>query len=244
MDELAGVALATYRSLVWDDPAFPAFFRSLHTRRRAGAARDRLPARVAPRGRRCGRARGAPRDPLGLRVDAEPLPAARVVRLWLGVPRVRARRRAARLAPAALRRVAVLPRARREPRDDARQVELRDRRVVRLARAGRASIAIGSGRRCRPSIGERWKRCSRSSRRDELLDRHPVVQRSIRLRNPYVDPMNAIQVELLRAWRGGRRGRAAAAAPLDRRASLRRCGTPGRTTKAAAGLVSPDERCA
>ncbi len=38
---------------------------------------------------------------------------------------------------------------------------------------------------------------------DELLDRHPVVQRSIGLRNPYVDPMNAIQVELLRAWRGG-----------------------------------------
>lgn len=38
---------------------------------------------------------------------------------------------------------------------------------------------------------------------DELLDRQPVLQRSIRLRNPYVDPMNAIQVELLRAWRGG-----------------------------------------
>jgi phosphoenolpyruvate carboxylase len=38
---------------------------------------------------------------------------------------------------------------------------------------------------------------------DELLDRHPVVQRSIRLRNPYVDPINAIQVELLRAWRSG-----------------------------------------
>jgi len=38
---------------------------------------------------------------------------------------------------------------------------------------------------------------------DELLDRHPVVQRSIRLRNPYVDPMNAIQVELLRRYRTG-----------------------------------------
>jgi len=37
----------------------------------------------------------------------------------------------------------------------------------------------------------------------ELLDRHPVVQQSIRLRNPYVDPMNAIQVELLRRWRAG-----------------------------------------
>jgi phosphoenolpyruvate carboxylase len=35
----------------------------------------------------------------------------------------------------------------------------------------------------------------------ELLDRHPVLQRSVRLRNPYVDPMNAIQVELLRRYR-------------------------------------------
>jgi phosphoenolpyruvate carboxylase len=35
----------------------------------------------------------------------------------------------------------------------------------------------------------------------ELLDRHPVIQRSVRLRNPYVDPMNAIQVELLRCYR-------------------------------------------
>jgi len=37
----------------------------------------------------------------------------------------------------------------------------------------------------------------------ELLDRHPVLQQSIRLRNPYVDPMNAIQVELLKRWRSG-----------------------------------------
>jgi phosphoenolpyruvate carboxylase len=40
----------------------------------------------------------------------------------------------------------------------------------------------------------------------ELLDRHPVVQRSIRLRNPYVDPMNAIQVELLRRFRADEAG--------------------------------------
>ena len=38
---------------------------------------------------------------------------------------------------------------------------------------------------------------------DELLDRQPVIQRSVRLRNPYVDPMNAIQVELLRRYRSG-----------------------------------------
>jgi phosphoenolpyruvate carboxylase len=40
---------------------------------------------------------------------------------------------------------------------------------------------------------------------DELLDREPVLQRSIRLRNPYVDPMSLIQVDLLRRWRAGGR---------------------------------------
>jgi phosphoenolpyruvate carboxylase len=38
---------------------------------------------------------------------------------------------------------------------------------------------------------------------ERLLDRQPVVQRTIDLRNPYVDPMNAIQVELLRRHRAG-----------------------------------------
>jgi phosphoenolpyruvate carboxylase len=39
-----------------------------------------------------------------------------------------------------------------------------------------------------------------------LLDDDPVLQRAIRLRNPYVDPMSLIQIDLLRRWRsGGRR---------------------------------------
>ncbi|MBV8065948.1 MAG: phosphoenolpyruvate carboxylase, partial [Actinobacteria bacterium] len=38
---------------------------------------------------------------------------------------------------------------------------------------------------------------------EHLLDRHPVVQRSITVRNPYVDPINAIQVSLLRRYRAG-----------------------------------------
>lgn len=37
----------------------------------------------------------------------------------------------------------------------------------------------------------------------ELLERNPVLSRSIRLRNPYVDPMSLIQVELLRKKRSG-----------------------------------------
>jgi phosphoenolpyruvate carboxylase len=37
----------------------------------------------------------------------------------------------------------------------------------------------------------------------ELLERNPVLLRSIRLRNPYVDPLSLIQVELLRRKRNG-----------------------------------------
>ncbi len=40
----------------------------------------------------------------------------------------------------------------------------------------------------------------------ELLERNPVLLRSIRLRNPYVDPLSLIQVELLRRKRAGEEG--------------------------------------
>ena len=38
---------------------------------------------------------------------------------------------------------------------------------------------------------------------NELLENNPVLFRSIRLRNPYVDPMSLIQVDLLRRKRSG-----------------------------------------
>jgi phosphoenolpyruvate carboxylase len=38
-----------------------------------------------------------------------------------------------------------------------------------------------------------------------LLDSEPTLQRSIRLRNPYIDPMNLMQVDLLERWRAGGR---------------------------------------
>ena len=40
----------------------------------------------------------------------------------------------------------------------------------------------------------------------ELLEKNPVLFRSIRLRNPYVDPMSLIQVDLLRRKRSGEGG--------------------------------------
>ena len=38
---------------------------------------------------------------------------------------------------------------------------------------------------------------------ERLLERQPMLRRSVDLRNPYVDPMNAVQVELLRRHRSG-----------------------------------------
>lgn len=35
----------------------------------------------------------------------------------------------------------------------------------------------------------------------QLLDSNPTLQRSIKLRNPYIDPMHLMQVDLLRRWR-------------------------------------------
>ena len=35
----------------------------------------------------------------------------------------------------------------------------------------------------------------------QLLDSDPTLQRSIQLRNPYVDPMHLMQVDLLKRWR-------------------------------------------
>ncbi|MEE2972626.1 MAG: phosphoenolpyruvate carboxylase, partial [Planctomycetota bacterium] len=45
----------------------------------------------------------------------------------------------------------------------------------------------------------------------EILDNNPVIQRSIRERNPETDVINALQVELLRRWRGSEDDRDAVA---------------------------------
>lgn len=51
---------------------------------------------------------------------------------------------------------------------------------------------------------ERTKRVVlRLTEQKTLLEKNPVLARSIRLRNPYVDPLSLIQVELLRRKRGG-----------------------------------------
>jgi phosphoenolpyruvate carboxylase len=49
-----------------------------------------------------------------------------------------------------------------------------------------------------------------------LLETNPVLERSIRLRNPYVDPMSLLQVELIRRKRTAAAKGEDAAPELDR----------------------------
>ena len=40
---------------------------------------------------------------------------------------------------------------------------------------------------------------------DRLLDDQKVLQRNIRMRNPYVDPLHLLQIDMLKRWREGNR---------------------------------------
>jgi phosphoenolpyruvate carboxylase len=61
-----------------------------------------------------------------------------------------------------------------------------------------------------PCLHEEYRRteaalCRLTGQRD-LLDEAPWLQRSIRVRNPYIDPMNYVQVALLRRLRAAPEG--------------------------------------
>jgi phosphoenolpyruvate carboxylase len=72
-----------------------------------------------------------------------------------------------------------------------------------------AELAGEAGARIYPRIRDEFQRTLERvlelQGSDAPLDREPVLQRAIRLRNPYVDPMSLLQVDLLRRWRAGGR---------------------------------------
>ena len=67
-------------------------------------------------------------------------------------------------------------------------------RIAALARR-RSSIGFAPN-----TIGRSRRSCA-SRITPNLMDSDPIIQRSIHLRNPYVDPLNYIQVEMLRRLR-------------------------------------------
>ena len=178
-------------------PALPRLLPRRDARARARAAAHRQPAGAAGSGRR--RRRGAARDPLAVRLDADAAAAAVVARRR-GSARRRARARRRRAAADDVSRLAVLPIDARPDRDGARQGRRRHRRRVRSAaraggpagRSARRSARGWSGRSPASSTSRATASCS--------ID-NPVLRRSIDVRNPYVDPINLVQVELLRRLR-------------------------------------------
>ena len=60
-----------------------------------------------------------------------------------------------------------------------------------------------------PAIRREYRGCVdlilRLTRQNELLEASRTLRRAIRLRNPYVDPMSFLQVDLLERWRAGGR---------------------------------------
>ncbi len=85
----------------------------------------------------------------------------------------------------------------------------------------RARLAVGrwyagDGSHFHDRIAQEFARAERAvlavTGQEALLDNNPVIQRSIRDRNPDTDLINALQVELLRRWRE---------APEDARPALR-----------------------
>ena len=150
---LADSSHAAFRALV-DDAGFVDFFRAFTPVDELALLN--IGSRPSRRPEGADYLAFAARDPVGLRVDAEPLPAAGVVRLRHGVLG-----RGHRGAAPPLSRLGVLPHAREQPRDDAREVEHGDR-----ARVPHSSCpTTGCGSRSPPSTRAPSRRCSRSSRR-------------------------------------------------------------------------------
>ncbi len=216
MDELAERARVAYRALVWDEPEFARFFRDTTPISEISALR--LGSRPAARGRLEGERRDRGETAAGDQVvpslaDLRAIPwvfAWSQSRLdlpgWYGLGSALEGYRAAHgdEALAALGRL-----YRRWPflesvLDNAELILARAdlgvaRRYASLARWPEA-------RRLMETIEDEYRRSVtlllRVTGHGRLLDRSPALQRSIALRNPYVDPLSDLQVRLLERLRG------------------------------------------
>ena len=112
-----------------------------------------------------------------------------------GVPDERPRR-----LPSDVSGVAVLPLDDRPDGDGARQGRSGDCRPLRPLPRRRGGPP-GLGPRAARPAGARDRTVLEITGHARLLEENPVLRRSIDVRNPYVDPINLIQVELLRRLR-------------------------------------------
>jgi phosphoenolpyruvate carboxylase len=197
MDELAATARVAYRALVHDDPAFASFFRDITPIRELSDLR--LGSRPAARGRRD---------------EAPTIDSLRAIpwtfawsqsRInlpgWYGLGHALEAYRAAD-GEAGLDALARLA------RDWPFLSSLLDNAEMSLAKADMGVARLYARLATGPGDDRRWDAIETEYRRTvsllgrvtgraRLLDGAPVLQRSVALRNPYVDSLSELQVRLL-----------------------------------------------
>ncbi len=216
IDELAATSEAAYRALVWEDPDFPAFFRDatpilelsalrLGSRpaARRGAQGDPAPA-SSPVARAPGPTLASPVELAALRAIPWSF-AWSQSRLnlpgWYGLGSAFEAYRDAH-GETGLEELAALYRS--WPFFEA----IIDNAEMTLAKADIGVARLYARLAAGPRAAEIWERIEaehertvrlllRVTGRDHLLDGLPVLQRSIALRNPYVDSLSELQVRLL-----------------------------------------------
>ncbi|MFL5712953.1 MAG: phosphoenolpyruvate carboxylase [Chloroflexota bacterium] len=197
MDELAATSRAAYRALVHDDPGFASFFRDITPIRELSDLR--LGSRPAARGRRD----HAPTiDSLRAIPWTFAWSQARInLPGWFGLGTALEGYRAAH-GESGLDAIARLA------HDWPFLSSLLDNAEMSLAKADMgvarlyAALATGAGDERRwDAIETEYRRTvsllGRVTGRERLLDGSPVLQRSVTLRNPYVDSLSELQVRLL-----------------------------------------------
>ncbi len=200
MEQMSSDAFAFYRRNIADNSEVIEYFEQATPVNELEHAR--IGSRPARRGAGPPPGRSA-RHSLGLRLDAEPPRRARVVRSGLRAGALRAQDSANQSLLCEMMRSFPLF------SDLIRNVELAmskaDLTIARLY----AELVPDAGLRERvwAMLVDEFERTRRMvlsvTDQGELLKGNPVLARSIRLRNPYVDPMSLVQVELLRRKRAG-----------------------------------------
>ena len=211
LDDLAARAQRAYAELVHETPGFVEYFKASTPISEIGALN--IGSRPASRKPTDGDLRPAG-HPVGVGLEPVAGDAARLVRHRL-------RRSRTWIADGAtsrlevlqdlLRALAVLPHRAVEHGAGAGQGRHGPGRALRRTGRGRGVAAPASSTRSSPSTTGPSRCCRLITGHDDLLADNPALARSVFNRFPYLEPLNHLQVELLRRYRVRRRRRAGAA---------------------------------